>query len=673
MSKLLLRDYQLLCEQSIQAAWVRGFRSTLSIMGTGLGKTIVFIYLMKQSLDLTKQRAMVLAPAHLINQTYLRMMENVPEWENKVLANGYRTVPSVGIVMAELSAPEARIIVGSVPTLTDRVPTDYEPITLDDLNITHVGDAIFVKKAKLSRRNVLVSERIDQLLEHGLFDLLIIDECHHAVSKGANLLRNRIWEIDALVGRKKTRLVGFTATAYRADGIGLGNAFEAITFSRSMEWGQKNGYLAPSLKPIRVHAEIALESMKILHVDNWTQMIVKAWAEQAQDRLTLAYAASVQDAKELAQAFQAAGYRFGFVDATSCLDADGNVQPKDYQSKLLQQAYLGEIQGISNFNVLLEGVDIPPASCMIWARPVTENPVIFTQAFGRILRLWEGSAGVPKKENAMILDCVSQNLAILSGGTLAGYKYDERIKEYIKAEDEEITMTTIGEAPVDLRDEQKGEFMADGVIYSIGRTVSKSGSNWNHNEENDVLTLGVSKEDMLCITAPFYTMEADLNYKADSLDQTLDNLPTIRKIKKAADFFGRYSLWHVQRERLVGEGPVFSAGNGLDELMDFVTVYISEYEGIEALYKKGKRWLYAPVSANQAWKLRELGVPTNPLWNQGDASKAITYAISYKYNVLPKIGEMLLDCGKYLDVGLLKYNKELLSAMATIYQRRKAS
>ena len=279
------------------------------------------------------------------------------------------------------------------------------------------------------------------------------------------------------------------------------------------------------------------------------------------------------------------------------------------------------------------------------------------------------------KEDALILDCTSQNLEILGGGTLAGYKYDEEEDKYVKAEDEEVTMEVVGDeldltAGLDMRDTKKGEYTANGVVYSIGRTIKRSGSNWYHNEENDVLTLGVSKRDMFAITAPYYTMAADLDYKADQLENNETNFPMIRKLRRAADFFQSYTLWHIQDEKLVPNNPIFSVRDSLNQLMDFVTVYMSEFETVEAFYKRNKRWLDSSLTDKQAGKLRSLGVSPHPLWTQGEASQLITYTIAYKNNVLLAIGSMLLDCGQYLDVSLLKFNQELLSAVATVHQMR---
>jgi superfamily II DNA or RNA helicase len=192
MSEFTIRDYQQLCHAATLAARQRGFRSSLASIFTGGGKTETFIYLLKQTLDLRHERGLVMAPAHLVGQTYARMMNRVPVWGDKVKADGYDMVKAVGVEMADREDPNARIVVGSIPTVTDRVPTDTEPLTMDDLEVEKVGDNYRVRKSSRSKRRVLVSERMDGIIANGLFHTIIWDEAHHAVSKGGNLLRNRL-------------------------------------------------------------------------------------------------------------------------------------------------------------------------------------------------------------------------------------------------------------------------------------------------------------------------------------------------------------------------------------------------------------------------------------------------------------------------------------------------
>ncbi len=678
MSEFTIRDYQQLCHAATLAARQRGFRSSLASVFTGGGKTETFIYLLKQTLDLKRERGLVMAPAHLVGQTYARMMNRVPVWGDKVKADGYDMVKAVGVEMADREDPNSRIVVGSIPTVTDRVPTDTEPLTLADLEVEKVGDNYRVRKSSRSNRRVLVSERMDRILANGLFHTIIWDEAHHAVSKGGNLLRNRIWEIDDLLKRPRTFLAGYTATATRKDGVALGNAFQCISFHRSVTWGIENNYLVPYQKPIRVHAQIGRDKDKVLKVDNWAEIIVNAWEEKAKDRLTLGYGPSVQEAEELALAFRNRGYKFAFVDANKVIDGNGTELRKEAQTDMLRQAYQGKLHGIINYGVFLEGTDLPPASCLLWARLVDDNPTITTQAIGRVLRLWEGDENIPKKTDALILDCTSTDLVLVGGGTLSGYRYDEVKKAYVEdepnPEDElkvDIMPEDIDNLLLDVRDTVKDQYFADGVYYSIGRTVQKSGSQWSHHADDNIMTLGVSKSDIMVITLPYFTLSAALRYKADKMVNQPGMFDIAQATYKAADYFESYTLWHVKDE-MPPQSSVFSVRDSLNGLMDFVTVYISEFETVDAFYKRNQKWMKAPISEPQARRLRELKIQPNPNWKQGEVSEMIAYEVAYKRAVLWKIGEMLLDCGPALDVALLKYSPNLLKAVATIYKQRKA-
>ncbi len=67
------------------------------------------------------------------------------------------------------------------------------------------------------------------------FDIIIIDEAHHASAKSYQKIIDHF---------KPRLLLGVTATANRADGQGLDHIFEKIIFERDIEFGIDNNYLS---------------------------------------------------------------------------------------------------------------------------------------------------------------------------------------------------------------------------------------------------------------------------------------------------------------------------------------------------------------------------------------------------------------------------------------------
>lgn len=73
------------------------------------------------------------------------------------------------------------------------------------------------------------------------FDIIVVDECHHAA---APVTYGKI-----LSYFHPRKLIGLTATPQRGDGASLAHIFDSICFSRDLAWGIKNGYLT-SIKGI---------------------------------------------------------------------------------------------------------------------------------------------------------------------------------------------------------------------------------------------------------------------------------------------------------------------------------------------------------------------------------------------------------------------------------------
>ena len=81
-----------------------------------------------------------------------------------------------------------------------------------------------------------IQSLVRRLDKHNDFDLVIVDECHHATA--------RTWRavIDAM---PKAKVLGVTATPERADGAGLGDVFEVMVEGPKTAWLIENGSLVP--------------------------------------------------------------------------------------------------------------------------------------------------------------------------------------------------------------------------------------------------------------------------------------------------------------------------------------------------------------------------------------------------------------------------------------------
>ncbi len=482
---------------------------------------------------------------------------------------------------------------------------------------------------------------------------ILVHNCHHVLADSEFTLVTRLWEICDAIGIPKVKVTGYTATAFREDGKALGNVFQTICISRSAAWGQQNGYLAPLAVPIRVEASIPYGRSKVLKVGNWTQPIITAWKEKAELRPTLGYFDSVSSSIEATEKFREAGIRSAHIDGTQTIDTDGKVYGIDYRETIYNKFLTGEVQVLNNYAVLLEGVDLPPASCMIWARP-TENLVLLTQAVGRILRLFDGNKDLPEKTDALIIDIVGDDMTVMTAGTLSGYRVDPNSKEYVKDVDDEMEVETVVDGR-ELRDVGHGLTEANGVIYSVGKLIRKSGSDWYHNDSNDVQTLGISTNEALTIVPPFFTLANHLARKANLLetqiasgDQSL--MEDYTKLQRSIELYSNYTLWH-SKESDYPKTWVYQDVS-LERLMDFAVPYMSEVSNpISSFVARGKKWKTEPITKTQIEELRRLAYlykfKVIDSTTKGEASQLITYHKHFNGIVRQVLGFMYRELGSY--------------------------
>lgn len=116
---------------------------------------------------------------------------------------------------------------------------------------------------------------------------------------------------------------------------------------------------------------------------------------RAGNRQTAVFCSSVDHARAVADAFNAAGVHAGMVDGT---------MPKGERKAVLKAYDRGELQVITNVAVLTEGWDHQPTSCVILLRPKSYKSTMM-QMIGRGLRTVdpERYPGV-RKDDCIILD-----------------------------------------------------------------------------------------------------------------------------------------------------------------------------------------------------------------------------------------------------------------------------
>lgn len=398
--ELQLRDYQAEALERIARAEARGCRRQLIVMATGLGKTIVFAALAASR----PGRTLVLAHRdELVAQAAAKLAEVWP---------ALHATPAAAKMMAETgNSHHARLAI-----LGKGMQLGIVKAKADD-----TGADVVVASVQ-----TLASEkRLARLATSGPFDLVVIDEAHHATAASYRAVLDALrcgrgWEAAPdcdctpmssmnysecphLPDPPGPLLVGVTATPDRGDGTGLDAVFDEVVANRDILYGIKAGHLC-QLRALRIEVEhLDLGSVKVsrgdyqagaageaLEAAGGPRQIVAAWMEHALGRRTLVFTPTVATAEQTAGEFAAAGVRAGIVHGGT---------PLDERRAVLAAYSAGDIDVLCNCAVLTEGYDEPRTDCVIVARP-TKSRALYTQMVGR------GTRRHPDKVDCLVLDMV---------------------------------------------------------------------------------------------------------------------------------------------------------------------------------------------------------------------------------------------------------------------------
>lgn len=322
MNELKLREYQNEAISSIIKEHESGVNSQLIVLPTGTGKTLVAAGIIKHY---NKRVLFIAHRDELLQQARSKLLMYWPQAD-------------IGICKAAKNDINHQIVIASVQTISR-------------------------------------PRRLAQLKAHK-FDILLIDESHHASSKTYERI---IKEIGASL------VVGFTATPSRTDKKKLPFT---TTFSRSISTMQAGNYLS-KITARRILTGSNINSVKIskgdfdveelsfqINTNHRNDLIAKTYCKYARDRKAIVFASNVKHAKDLSTAFNARGIKSDYV----C----GDMKPAKRMATL-KKFRDGRITALFNAQLLTEGYDEPSISCIVMASP-TKSVTKFTQAIGRGLR-----------------------------------------------------------------------------------------------------------------------------------------------------------------------------------------------------------------------------------------------------------------------------------------------
>jgi DNA repair protein RadD len=337
---ITLRFKQNLLLQSIRQAYGSGFKAPLVVAPCGFGKTVLFSAMAESA---EKRGCRVLIICHrieLVDQIVATLAEFgvIPE----IIAAGYTR--SAG----RERASNRTVAVASVQTLVRRIDS-YAPPTL-----------------------------------------IIIDECHHAVSPTwAGIIRKF----------PNAKIMGVSASPMRLDGRGLGTMFDKLIVGPSVKELTADGLLAPArifapptVDTSGLHVRMGdfktEEADALLDTPAITGSALSHYRQHANGLPALVFCTSVAHAHHVAEQFRK--------DDISAIALDGGTD-KDLRRMALADFKRGAIKVITQCEIATEGWDLPGVHCGIFLRP-TQSLGLWIQMTGRCSRL------SPGKTHAILLD-----------------------------------------------------------------------------------------------------------------------------------------------------------------------------------------------------------------------------------------------------------------------------
>lgn len=329
--------------EDLEAERLKGFNNNLLIAATGTGKTVIAALDYKRLSESAGRDLKLLFVAH----------------RQEILKQAMRTYRDV---MQDGAFGELYV-------------RDHKP---------HEWKHIFASVQSLSSLGI-------EQLEPDFFDVVVIDEFHHAMAPTYRRLLDHL---------QPQQLLGLTATPERGDGVDVAKQFfDGRTASELRLWDALDADLLVPFHYFGVSDDVDLSQLEWKRGNYDTTQLSALYTgndaraakviRELRDKVTsthqmraIGFCVSVQHAHYMAEVFNRAGIVSVAVDGTTD-NAD--------REEALRRLGKREINCIFAVDLFNEGLDLPQVDTILLLRP-TQSATVFLQQLGRGLRRAEGKA-----------------------------------------------------------------------------------------------------------------------------------------------------------------------------------------------------------------------------------------------------------------------------------------
>ena len=332
-----LRPYQNAAVEAVFREWASGHRKTVLVQPTGTGKTIVFAKIAEECVR-RGQRVLILAHRG-------ELLQQAADKLNRA------TGLMCSVEKAELSCLDEwyQVTVGSVQSM--------------------------------QRPNRLAKFKRDW------FDVIIIDECHHALANGYQVILEHF---------DKANVLGVTATPDRGDMRELGEWFDSLAAEYTLPAAIREGYLAP-IKALTIPLQLDLRGVSMQSgdfkaaevssaIEPYLEQIAEHMREHCAGRKAVVFLPLIATSQKMCGILQAHGFRA----------AEVNGESQD-RAEVLRDFDAGRYDVLCNSMLLTEGWDCPSVDTIVCLRP-TKIRSLYCQIVGRGTRIHPG------KDHLLLLD-----------------------------------------------------------------------------------------------------------------------------------------------------------------------------------------------------------------------------------------------------------------------------